>query len=124
MKDVKYRAYYFAVRVLKYVGRIKVNGFYAPMTKQVARSATSIGANIVEGRSGSSTKDMINYYNIALKSANETKYWLCLMRDTLEIKDTELNQLIKEANEISKILATIILKLKAKISIEKVKIKS
>ncbi|MES2417364.1 MAG: four helix bundle protein [Bacteroidota bacterium] len=38
------------------------------------RSATSIGANVVEGKAGSSRKDFKNVYNIALKSANETKY--------------------------------------------------
>ncbi|MGV3510007.1 MAG: four helix bundle protein [Sphingobacteriaceae bacterium] len=41
------------------------------------KSATSIGANVVEGKSGSSRKDFRNFYTIALKSANETKYWIC-----------------------------------------------
>ncbi|HRZ29331.1 MAG TPA: four helix bundle protein [Candidatus Paceibacterota bacterium] len=38
------------------------------------RSATSIGANIIEARASSSKKDFIKFYEIALKSANETIY--------------------------------------------------
>jgi len=73
------------------------------------RSATSIGANVVEGKSGSSKKDWKNFYTIALKSANETKYWLCLISETMEIPKSKINELIKEADEISKIIASIII---------------
>jgi four helix bundle protein len=45
---------------------------------------------------------------IALKSANETKYWLCLISETLEVSKSKIKELITEANEISKIIASII----------------
>jgi len=76
------------------------------------RSATSIGANIIEAKSGNSRKNLISFYSIALRSANETKYWLCLVRDTLEVDKVEVNNLIKEADEISKIIGKSILTLK------------
>lgn len=79
------------------------------MFDQLIRSATSIGANLVEGRSGSSKKDWKNFSHIALKSANETKYWLCLIRDTIETDQVKINDLIKEADEISNIVAAIIM---------------
>ncbi|HEX2845184.1 MAG TPA: four helix bundle protein [Chitinophagaceae bacterium] len=76
----------------------------------MVRSATSIGANIIEGKAGSSRKDWKNFLVIALKSANETKYWLCLIRDTMDEPDkNKIEMLIKEADEISKIIARIIL---------------
>jgi four helix bundle protein len=50
-----------------------------------------------------------------LRSANETKYWLCLIRDTLEVDKKETNQLITEADEISKILGRSIITLKQNI---------
>jgi four helix bundle protein len=74
------------------------------------RSGTSIGANVVEGKAGSSKKDWRNFYVIALKSANETKYWLCLLKETIEVDKIKVNELIKEADEISKVIAAIILK--------------
>jgi four helix bundle protein len=52
---------------------------------------------------------VINYYHIALKSANETKYWLCLIRDSFEFEKDKINSLIKEADEISKIIASSII---------------
>jgi len=44
------------------------------MTDQLLRSATSIGANVMEAKSASSKRDFIKFYEIALKSANEIKY--------------------------------------------------
>ncbi len=52
------------------------------------------------------------FFSIALRSANETKYWLCLVRDTMEVDKNDTNELIKEADEISKILGKSILTLK------------
>ncbi|PZR27603.1 MAG: hypothetical protein DI535_09900 [Citrobacter freundii] len=55
----------------------------------MVRSTTSIGANVIEGRAGSSKRDWKKFQVIALKSANETKYWLCLIRDTMDGVDRE-----------------------------------
>jgi four helix bundle protein len=77
--------------------------------EQLVRSATSIGANVVEGRSGSTKKDWRNFMSIALKSANETKYWLCLIRDSQEVDNVKMSELLKEADEISKIIARILI---------------
>lgn len=68
----------------------------------------------MEGSAGSSDRDFINFYAIALKSANETKYWLCLIRDTMEVPKESLDKMIREADEISKIIATIIVNVKAR----------
>lgn len=78
------------------------------------RSATSIGANMVEGGAGSTNKDFINFMHISLKSSNETKYWLCLIKETLEVNIDKANELIVEANELSKIIASIIINTKNK----------
>ncbi len=79
------------------------------MYEQLVNAATSIGANLVEGVAGASKRDFINFDTIALKSANETKYWLCLIRDTFECDKTKMQSLINEANELSKIIAAIII---------------
>lgn len=86
---------------------------------QLLKSSTSIGANIVEARSGNSRKTMINYYSVALRSANETKYWLRLVRDAFEVDRKEIDLLIAEADELSKILAKSILTLKQNDNMEK-----
>ena len=109
--DISHRAFYFSKEILLIYKTIKFDKIYFSVFDQLLRSATSIGANVVEGKAGSSHKDFVNFYRIALKSANETKYWLCLIRDTeiSNIEKEQIENLIMEADEISKIVASIIL---------------
>jgi four helix bundle protein len=79
---------------------------------QLLRAGTSVGANIVEAKSSGTKKEFIRYYQIALKSSNETRYWLYLIRDGLSLENENLKSLIKENEEISKIIAKSILTLK------------
>ena len=80
--NIRHRCYYFSKQTLFFVKGCKYDKVYNSLYDQLIRSATSIGANIVEGKAGSSKKDWKKFFIIALKSANETKYWLCLIRDT------------------------------------------
>lgn len=110
--NIKIRCFIFSKDVVGFVSSCKYERVFHSLFDQLVRSATSIGANVVEGSSGSSKKDWIKFLIIALKSANETKYWLCLIRDTMNVSLDDINKLIIEAEEISKILASIILKSK------------
>ena len=112
-QDIKVRCYNFSLKVLKFISSNEAERKYNPIIDQLLRSSTSVGANIIEAKSSSSKIEFIKYYEIALKSANETKYWLCLYRDG--IKNTnEIKLLLKEADEISKIIDASIIKLKKK----------
>lgn len=112
--DIKHRCFAFSKEIIKIVGDSKFDRIHFSIFDQLIRSGTSIGANIVEAKSGSSTKDFKKFYIIALKSANETKYWLCLIRDTeiTRIEKDTWNRVIAEADELSKIIASIVLKTK------------
>jgi len=74
----------------------------------------SEGANLVEEKSSSSKRDFIKFYEIALKSCNETIYWLGLLQDGKLTSASKTNPLIKEANEIGKMLGSSLLTLKGK----------
>ncbi len=78
------------------------------------RSGTSIVGNYVEGQAASSKKDFTNFFNTSLKSANENKLWLALLRDTKRAKPEEVIWFLKELNEIANIFASSILTLKGK----------
>ena len=106
---ISHRCFYFSKEVIMFIRECKYETVYRSLFDQLVRSATSIGANVVEGKSGSSKKDWKNFYVIALKSANETKYWLCLIKETFELPKGKIDLLIKEADEISKIIASIII---------------
>lgn len=115
--NLKYRAYYFSLDIMKFVATLPNEKIYWIISDQLLRSATSIGANIIEGKSASSKKDFIKYYEISLKSANETKYWICLLRDgtdTGKDKNKEIKKYLKEAEEISNMLGSSLLTLKGR----------
>jgi four helix bundle protein len=78
------------------------------------RSGTSIIGNYIEGQAASSRRDFINFFNTALKSANESKLWLALLRDSGRIKSDEVAWFLNELNEIANIFASSILTLKGR----------
>ena len=80
---------------------------------QYIRSATSIGANIVEGGNSTSKKEFVNYFQIALKSSSETLYWLSLLKEINMDSMAKISILIQECVEIKKMISTIILNTKA-----------
>jgi four helix bundle protein len=81
---------------------------------QLIRSGTSIGANIVEAKASSSRLEFKKFNEIALKSANETIYWLGLAKDADLVNPTLISPLIDEATQLSRILAASVIKLKTK----------
>ncbi|HVX28686.1 MAG TPA: four helix bundle protein [Parafilimonas sp.] len=110
--NIKYRAFQFSKDILSFVSKTKFEKIFYSIFDQLVRSATSIGANLVEAKAGATKKDFLNFYVIALKSANETKYWLCLIRDSIESDKNKLAELLQEADELSKIIASIIISVK------------
>jgi len=109
---ISHRCFYFSTDVILFVKECKYEIVFRSLFEQLVRSSASIGANVVEGKSGSTKKDWKNFYVIALKSANETKYWLCLIKETMDVPKVKINELINEADEISKIIASIIINAK------------
>jgi len=112
--NIKYRAYNFSLAIISFINQLSDKKIYWVITNQLLRAATSIGANLIEAKSSSSKKDFIKFYQIALKSANETKYWLCLLRDSKLVQNAIIEELIQEANEISNMLGSSVLTLKGK----------
>ncbi len=87
------------------------------IANQLIRSGTSIGANMQEADSASSRRDFINKVTIAKKEAQETNYWLKIIKGSGLVKDVpdekELIALLKESEELSRILGAILANTKA-----------
>jgi four helix bundle protein len=66
----------------------------------------------MEAQAGSSRKDFVNYIYYALKSANETVFWLELIKDTENINISEIESLHRECVELTKILGSSLVTLK------------
>ena len=99
------KAFDFALRIIL-LNRELVAKHEFVLSKQVVRSGTSIGANINEALGGVSAKDFQHKMSIAFKEANETEYWLKL----LKYSDTQnTDKLITDVVELRKILSSIII---------------
>ncbi len=112
--EVKYRAFYLSINIIKFMDLLSPKQSIRIISDQLIRSTTSIGANIVEAKSSSSKREFLNYFQIALKSANETKYWLALLDKLLPDKSKEISVFLNEVDEISKIIGSSVLTMKGK----------
>lgn len=108
------RAFTLARKTISLVDKFPNKRSAWVITDQLIRAACSIGANIIEAQAASSKKDFINYLNHALKSANETKFWLSLAKDLDQELSEEIRVLVNEVNELANILGSSITKLKSK----------
>ena len=98
----------FAIHIIKLYKYLVSEKKEYTLSKQVLRSGTSIGANVRESLRAQSRADFISKQNIALKEADETCYWLELLHETDFITDNEFENIYAEANEIVKLLVSII----------------
>lgn len=112
--DIQERSYRFSLNIIKLLDALPKDYIAQTMGRQLLRSSTSVGANIVEAQAASSKKDFINFYRHSLKLSNETRYWLRLFKDSKKLKQNQLNVYLNEVDEISKILGASIKKLLGK----------
>ena len=113
-KQLIARAFQFARKAMALVDKFPNKRSAWIITDQLLRAAMSIGANIVEAQAASSKKDFINFLTHALKSANETKFWLALSKDVAPPELENSTLLLKEVDELAKILGSSIATLKGK----------
>ncbi|MBX9851402.1 MAG: four helix bundle protein [Cytophagaceae bacterium] len=84
-----------------------INNKEYTLSKQLLRSATSIGANVEEALAAQSKKDFISKMSIASKEARETKYWIRLLTHS-QIVEYDYNPYLQEIDEIIRILTSIV----------------
>ena len=102
------KAYEFAIRIVnayKYLIKEKKESV---LSKQLLKSGTSIGANIAEANGAISSAEFSAKISIAYKETLETKYWLSLLKDTGYIDTKSFNSIYQDADEIAKILFSIL----------------
>ena len=102
----KNRLYKWVLKLLQFIDNLPKDNMSRILSDQLIRSSTSTLANYVEAHSSSSKKDFAHYFRISLRSANESKVWLALLRDTKRGKNELINELIGESQEIAAILAS------------------
>jgi len=113
-KEFKERLYRFVLKLIKLIEKLPKDKVCFILGDQLLRSGTSILSNYIEGQSASSKKDFIKYFEVSLKSINESKVWIALLRDAGKIKKDEAQWFLDELKEFGNIFASSILTLKGK----------
>jgi four helix bundle protein len=112
--NLRERCYKFSLDIISLADVLSNKRSSRIISDQLIRSATSIGANLVEARASSSRLEFKKFYEIALKSANETKYWLELLKDAKLVDNKSIDKLLNEITQITNMIAKAVIKLKNK----------
>ena len=108
------KSYNFGLRTVKLYMHLRKNKVERELLIQFLKSGTSVGANVEEAEGGQSLNDFIHKIGIAYKEAREAHYWLRLLRDSELLELKLANSFIEDAEEIKRILASILKTSKAK----------
>ena len=100
------KSYCFAIRIVRMCQFLRKDKKEFVLSKQVLRSGTAIGALVREAEFGQSKADFANKMGIALKEANETEYWLCLLKDTAFISEDQFLSIQPECKELIAMLVS------------------
>ncbi|OGD84659.1 hypothetical protein A2696_01550 [Candidatus Curtissbacteria bacterium RIFCSPHIGHO2_01_FULL_41_13] len=111
----KKRLYTFVIYLVKTLDKLPKDSTTKIFVDQLIRSSTSILANYVEAQAASSRKDFTNFIHHSLKSANESKVWISILKDTKRLSEKDANYFLKEVTEIANILGSSIVTLKSKV---------
>lgn len=106
--DLEDRTLEFSRIVIGLCKILSKNTINFELTKQCLRSSSAIGANYIEANDSLSKKDFVYRLRIARKEAKETVYWLKLILEANKESENKIRELIKEADELKKILSAII----------------
>ncbi len=98
----------FAIRMINLYKYLCAEQKEYVLSKQLLKSGTAIGALIREAEHGESKGDFVHKMNIALKEANETEYWLLLLKETNYLNEHESASIIHDCVELIKLLASIV----------------
>ena len=115
---IKSKSYGFALRMIKAYKYLTQEQREFVISKQALRSGTSVGAQIREAEHAQSTPDFIHKLSIALKEANETEYWLCLLKDSDYIDEKMFTSIHRDCLELIKLLTSIIKTTKKQLTIK------
>jgi four helix bundle protein len=107
-ENIRERTFRFGVRIVKMVSRLPRTTAGFALGNQVIRSGTGIGANVEEADAAESKGDFVHKMKIALKEAQETRYWLRTIVESEMLVDEETKALLKERDELVRIIHTII----------------
>jgi four helix bundle protein len=117
---VRNKSFDFAVRIVKLYQYLNNDKKEFILAKQLLRSGTSVGAMIREAEHAESKNDFIHKFAIAQKEANETVYWLELLKATDYLNEKEFQNISNDSIAILKLITSILKTSKSQLNIKKI----
>ena len=111
-QEFKSRIYHFVIKLIEFIDNLPRDNVSRRVGDQLLRSGTSVLGNYVEGQSASSKKELANFFAYSLKSSNESRLWLCILRDSKRVLPQSIEWFLNELEEFSKIFASSIMTIK------------
>ena len=109
---IKTKSYAFALKIVKLFKVLQSQREYI-LSRQLVRSATSVGANVEEGVQAQSKADFIHKFSIAQKEVFETHYWIRLLKDSDYIDEVIAKELLMDCEELQRIITAILVRSKS-----------
>ncbi|WP_276348211.1 four helix bundle protein [Daejeonella sp. JGW-45] len=118
MRDslIQIKTYAFAIRIVKLYKFLCETRREFVLSKQLLRSGTAPDALSYEAEHAQSKADFLNKMNIALKEANETKFWLLLLKDSHYLTEEEFSSIIPDCSEIIQMLVSTVKTIKSSLN--------
>jgi four helix bundle protein len=115
--EFKKRLYSFVLKLIGFLEKLPNDNITRRISDQVFRSGSSILSNYIEAQSAVSKKEFVSYFNISLRSTNESKMWFALLRDGKRIRPEAVGWFLSELDEFAKVFASSILTARGKRSV-------
>ena len=109
---IRDKSYAFAIRIVNAYKFLTEGKKEYVLSKQLLRSGTAVGALVAEAIFAQSGPDFLSKMNIALKEANETKYWLALLKDTGYLEEDQYDSISNDCKELVALLVSIVKSMK------------
>jgi len=113
---LKDKSYAFAIQIVRLSQYLVSERKEYVLSKQLLRSGTAVGALIREGEFAASKADFVNKFTVSLKEANETEFWLMLLKDTDYLDIDQFNVLHSQCKELISMLVSSIKTTKLRIN--------
>lgn len=110
---IRTKSYAFAIRIVNAYKFLINSQKEFVLSKQMLRSGTAIGALVAEAHYAQSSADFLSKMSIALKEANETSYWLSLLKDTSYLEEQTYGSISADCNELVALLISIVKSVKS-----------
>jgi len=106
--DFKKRLYFFTLTLIEFIDSLPNDNVSQKIGDELFGSGTAMIVDYIEAQSTTNEKGFITHINASVKSVNETKFWLALLRDSKRAKTEKIKWFLDELDDITELLETLL----------------